>query len=94
MQEKVEEAMVLLEKMKNRAVMAETILEATLQYQSGQLKALSSPRYMQLITVRIMCSYNALLKISDRCIFSFSSDKTHFQQAHLWSFREKSCQFM
>ncbi|KAG6497456.1 hypothetical protein ZIOFF_045356 [Zingiber officinale] len=44
LQEKVEEAMILLEKMKNRAVMAETILEATLQYQSGQLKALSSPR--------------------------------------------------
>ena len=39
-----------LEQMENRAVMAETMLEATLQYQSGQQKAQlpspsPSPRY-------------------------------------------------
>lgn len=44
MQEKYEEAMSLLAQMENRAVMAETMLEATLQYQSSQLKALNSPK--------------------------------------------------
>ncbi|EMS65265.1 TBC1 domain family member 8B [Triticum urartu] len=46
-QEKYEEAMASLAQMENRAVMAETMLEATLQYQSSQQKALSplpSPR--------------------------------------------------
>lgn len=46
MQEKYEEAMFLFAQMEKRAVMAETMLEATLQYESSQLKALSSPRYM------------------------------------------------
>ncbi|KAJ1263279.1 hypothetical protein BS78_09G171200 [Paspalum vaginatum] len=47
LQEKYEEAMASLAQMENRAVMAETMLEATLQYQSSQQKALSpcpSPR--------------------------------------------------
>ncbi|KAL6841294.1 hypothetical protein ACP4OV_028812 [Aristida adscensionis] len=47
LQEKYEEAMASLTQMENRAVMAETMLEATLQYQSSQQKALSpcpSPR--------------------------------------------------
>ncbi|XP_042472656.1 TBC1 domain family member 8B-like isoform X1 [Zingiber officinale] len=44
LQEKYEEAMSLLAQMENRAVMAETMLEATLQYQSSQLKALKSPK--------------------------------------------------
>ncbi|XP_072974808.1 uncharacterized protein [Typha angustifolia] len=39
LQEKYEEATALLAQMENRAVMAETMLEATLQYQSSQLKA-------------------------------------------------------
>ncbi|KAG2601742.1 hypothetical protein PVAP13_5KG615600 [Panicum virgatum] len=44
LQEKYEEAMASLAQMENRAVMAETMLEATLQYQSGQQKAqLPSP---------------------------------------------------
>ncbi|KAG8085865.1 hypothetical protein GUJ93_ZPchr0010g8916 [Zizania palustris] len=43
LQEKYEEAMASLAKMENRAVMAETMLEATLQYQSSQQKALLSP---------------------------------------------------
>ncbi|XP_020114212.1 ecotropic viral integration site 5 protein homolog isoform X3 [Ananas comosus] len=47
-QEKYEEAMALLAQMENRAVMAETMLEATLQYQASQLKlqqhSSSSPR--------------------------------------------------
>ena len=46
MQEKYEKATASLAQMEERVVMAETMLEATLQYQSGQVKALSSPRYV------------------------------------------------
>lgn len=44
MQKKYEEATAALIEMEKRAVMAESMLEATLQYQTGQTKALSSPR--------------------------------------------------
>ncbi|KAI3905871.1 hypothetical protein MKW92_028173 [Papaver armeniacum] len=44
LQEKYEEAQALLAQMEKRAVMAESMLEATLQYQSGQVKAQQSPR--------------------------------------------------
>ncbi|KAK8299413.1 hypothetical protein V6Z12_D05G321200 [Gossypium hirsutum] len=44
LQEKYEEAIASLAEMEKRVVMAESMLEATLQYQSGQIKALSSPR--------------------------------------------------
>ncbi|KAI3426674.1 Rab-GAP TBC domain-containing protein [Psidium guajava] len=44
LQEKYEEAMASLAEMEKRAVMAESMLEATLQYQSGQVKAQPSPR--------------------------------------------------
>ncbi|CAK7325572.1 unnamed protein product [Dovyalis caffra] len=44
LQEKYEQAIVSLAEMEKRVVMAESMLEATLQYQSGQLKALPSPR--------------------------------------------------
>lgn len=47
LQEKYEEAMASLAQMEKRAVMAESMLEATLQYQSGQVKAQQSPRYMR-----------------------------------------------
>lgn len=43
-QEKYEEATVALAEMEKRAVMAESMLEATLQYQSGQVKVQASPR--------------------------------------------------
>ena len=43
-QEKYEEATAALAEMEKRAVMAESMLEATLQYQSGQVKAQPSPR--------------------------------------------------
>ncbi|XP_022977357.1 TBC1 domain family member 2A isoform X1 [Cucurbita maxima] len=43
-QEKYEQATSALAEMEKRAVMAESMLEATLQYQSGQLKAQPSPR--------------------------------------------------
>lgn len=39
LQEKYEEALILYAQMEKRAVMAETMLEATIQYQSSQLKA-------------------------------------------------------
>ncbi|PIN16725.1 Ypt/Rab GTPase activating protein [Handroanthus impetiginosus] len=44
LQEKYEEATAALAEMEKRAVMAESMLEATLQYQSGQNKAQPSPR--------------------------------------------------
>ncbi|MQL80575.1 hypothetical protein Taro_013035 [Colocasia esculenta] len=43
LQDKYEEAMLALSQMEKRAVMAETMLEATLQYQSGQMKAQQPP---------------------------------------------------
>ncbi|MED6147971.1 hypothetical protein PIB30_048831, partial [Stylosanthes scabra] len=43
LQEKYEKAMVLISELQNRVVVAESMLEATLQYESGQNKALSSP---------------------------------------------------
>ncbi|XP_065870406.1 uncharacterized protein [Euphorbia lathyris] len=47
LQEKYEEAIASLADMEKRVVMAESMLEATLQYQSGQLKAQPSPRSSQ-----------------------------------------------
>jgi len=44
MQEKYEEATASIAEMEKRVVMAESMLEATLQYQSGQVKAQPSPR--------------------------------------------------
>ena len=44
MQEKYEEAMSLFAQTEKRAIMAETMLEATLQYQSSQVKA-QAPGY-------------------------------------------------
>jgi len=45
MQEKYDKAVQSIADMQKRVVMAESMLEATLQYESGQSKALSSPRY-------------------------------------------------
>ncbi|XP_061353925.1 uncharacterized protein LOC133298614 [Gastrolobium bilobum] len=44
LQEKYEKAMASVAEMQKRVVMAESMLEATLQYESGQSKAVSSPR--------------------------------------------------
>ncbi|XP_052171917.1 uncharacterized protein LOC127787891 isoform X2 [Diospyros lotus] len=44
LQEKYERAVASLAQMEKRAVMAETMLEATVQYEHGQVKALASPR--------------------------------------------------
>ncbi|KAL9272343.1 TBC1 domain family member 8B-like protein [Drosera capensis] len=52
LQDKYEQCMASLDEMEKRAVMAESILEATLQYQSGQHKALSSPRYAFVNSLR------------------------------------------
>ncbi|KAL7109472.1 hypothetical protein ACP275_06G177300 [Erythranthe tilingii] len=47
LQDKYKETTAALAEMEKRAVMAESMLEATLQYQSGQTKAQSSPRSVQ-----------------------------------------------
>ena len=59
MQEKYEEVTATLDEMEKRAVMAESMLEATLQYQSGQTKAQPSPRYVVIFLTRIIpcCIY-------------------------------------
>ncbi|KAK3012952.1 hypothetical protein RJ639_008989, partial [Escallonia herrerae] len=44
LQEKYDKAMASLAQMEKRVVTAESLLEATLQYESGQVKATSSPR--------------------------------------------------
>ncbi|KAJ4704806.1 TBC1 domain family member protein [Melia azedarach] len=44
LEEKYEKAMASVAQMEKRVVMAESMLEATLQYESGQAKAISSPR--------------------------------------------------
>lgn len=49
LQEKYEQALAAWAEMEKRAVMAESMVEATLQYQSGQTKTLSSPRSMQQV---------------------------------------------
>ncbi|CAH9127083.1 unnamed protein product [Cuscuta epithymum] len=44
LQEKYEKAMTSLAQMEKRVVMAESMLEATVQYETGQVKALASPQ--------------------------------------------------
>lgn len=51
MQEKYEKAMASVAQMEKRVVMAESTLEATLQYESGQVKALSSPRWVRVLSL-------------------------------------------
>lgn len=51
MQEKYDKAMQSIAEMQKRVVMAESMLEATLQYESGQSKALSSPRYNIILVI-------------------------------------------
>lgn len=58
LQEKYEETIASLAEMEKRVVMAETMLEATLQYQSGQDKVLPSPRYIPALT---SCTFIAVL---------------------------------
>jgi len=69
LQEKYEEAMASLAQMENRAVMAETMLEATLQYQSSQQKALSpcpSPRPSMLDASPTQASQNSSQEFQPR----------------------------
>lgn len=64
LQEKYEEATAALAEMEKRAVMAESMLEATLQYQSGQVKLQPSPRYvfkfLKCMILYCMCDHNFL----------------------------------
>ncbi|KAE8099504.1 hypothetical protein FH972_017482 [Carpinus fangiana] len=50
LQEKYEKAMASLAETEKKVVIAESMLEATLQYESGQSKALSSPGYMRILS--------------------------------------------
>ncbi|PIN08045.1 Ypt/Rab GTPase activating protein [Handroanthus impetiginosus] len=61
LQEKYDKAMASHAQMEKRAVMAETMLEATLQYESGQNKALSSPRHGRVESPREPAKRTGLL---------------------------------
>jgi hypothetical protein len=50
MQEKYEKAVASLAETEKKVVIAESMLEATLQYESGQSKALSSPGYVRILS--------------------------------------------
>ncbi|OVA09945.1 Rab-GTPase-TBC domain [Macleaya cordata] len=54
LQAKYEEALALFDQMEKRVIMAESMLEATLQYQSGQVKGLKSP------SLQLPCSISVL----------------------------------
>lgn len=67
MQEKYEEAMTSIAEMEKRVVMAESMLEATLQYQSGQLKAQPSPRFV--FRLLMQKSFSCLIARTWICVF-------------------------
>ncbi|KAK8677283.1 hypothetical protein V6N13_142831 [Hibiscus sabdariffa] len=67
LQEKYEEAVASYAEMEKRVIMAESMLEATLQYQSGQSKAQPSPRsYAQSKDVVSLYFCFALIMLVDR----------------------------
>ncbi|KAK9158071.1 hypothetical protein Scep_004645 [Stephania cephalantha] len=66
LQEKYEEAMASLAQMEKRVVMAESMLEATLQYQSGQAKAQPSPRSSQLESPTVRVTQESTQEIPPR----------------------------
>ncbi|CAN4106944.1 unnamed protein product [Withania somnifera] len=68
LQEKYEEAIASLAEMEKRVVMAESMLEATLQYQSGQEKVLPSPRSTQQVSSRVGGNQESSLEIPARKI--------------------------
>uniref|UniRef100_A0A494G9V8 Uncharacterized protein n=1 Tax=Solanum lycopersicum TaxID=4081 RepID=A0A494G9V8_SOLLC len=72
MQDKYEKAMASIAEMQKRVVMAESMLEATLSYESGQSKALSSPRYNFLKHFRLCVKLSPLL-VQIICYFLHNS---------------------
>ncbi|ONL96768.1 Ypt/Rab-GAP domain of gyp1p superfamily protein [Zea mays] len=79
MQEKYEAAMTALSQMEKRAVMAETMLEATKQYQVGQVKA------NQSFTSRLTSTFQASrsLRLSPADFLSHSLSNSSLQTVHL-----------
>ncbi|XP_055800634.1 uncharacterized protein LOC129870076 [Solanum dulcamara] len=68
LQEKYEESIASLAEMEKRVVMAESMLEATLQYQSGQDKVLPSPRSTQQVSSPVGGNQESALEIPARKI--------------------------
>uniref|UniRef100_A0A7N0T6M9 Rab-GAP TBC domain-containing protein n=1 Tax=Kalanchoe fedtschenkoi TaxID=63787 RepID=A0A7N0T6M9_KALFE len=68
LQKKYEDAVASLGQMEKRAVMAESMLEATLQYQSGQLKAQPSPRSAPVDTSPVGSNQEAVQEVPSRKI--------------------------
>ncbi|XP_065856286.1 uncharacterized protein [Euphorbia lathyris] len=82
LQEKYEKAMASLAQMEKRVVMAESMLDATRNYESGQAKALSSPRTQQ------MRSRLSVQPITRKKIRAHNRKKTKTKRRYriLWSF--------
>ncbi|KAH0682001.1 hypothetical protein KY289_019753 [Solanum tuberosum] len=68
LQEKYEEAIASLAETEKRVVMAESMLEATLQYQSGQDKVLPSPRSTQQVSSPVGGNQESSLEMPARKI--------------------------
>ncbi|XAR56119.1 hypothetical protein NMG60_11036458 [Bertholletia excelsa] len=68
LQEKYEEVTSALAEMEKRVVMAESMLEATLQYQSGQSKAQPSPRSVQQDSSQVRSSQDSSQELPVRKI--------------------------
>ncbi|PHU17082.1 hypothetical protein BC332_12777 [Capsicum chinense] len=68
LQEKYEEAIASLAEKEKRVVMAESMLEATLQYQSGQEKVLPSPRSTSQVSSPVGGNQQSSLEIPARKI--------------------------
>ena len=68
LQEKYEEAIASLAEKEKRVVMAESMLEATLQYQSGQEKVLPSPRSTSQVSPPVGGNQQSSLEIPARKI--------------------------
>lgn len=63
MQERYEKALASIAEMEKRVVVAESMLEATLQYESGQSKAHASPRYMRILLTSNFCFIFSLIDV-------------------------------
>ncbi|XP_076918503.1 uncharacterized protein LOC143578943 [Bidens hawaiensis] len=76
LEEKYEKAMTSLGQMEKRAVMAESMLEATLQYNSGQVKAQSAPAgYMHFSFSSFLDENFGLFTLGQSFIFKESKGK-------------------
>lgn len=68
LQEKYDKVLASLAEMEKRVVMAESMLEATLQYQSGQMKVQASPRSVQNESLPVRSNMETSMEVPARKI--------------------------